>query len=65
MNAYDFMKKWSGNHGTPEEWEQIVEEAGLRCKSQSTPFLRELMLAVISELEREDKQKRASNSSKF
>lgn len=58
MKAWDFHKKWSGNHGTSEEWEQIANESGELCKSQNEPFLRELMLAVICELEREDKRRK-------
>lgn len=59
MKAWDFHKRWSDNNGAKEEWEQIVDEAGEMCRQQNEPFLRELMLAVISEfseLERKDKQ---------
>lgn len=60
MKAWDFHKRWYGNYGSPKEWGQIVAEAGELCKSQNEPFLRELMLSVVSELEREDKRRKKS-----
>lgn len=56
--AWSFHKKWFTNKGSPEEWEQITTEAGdLFKQHQGEPFMKELLLAVISELEREDRRK--------
>lgn len=61
--AWSFHKKWYTNKGGPEEWEQITTEAGdLYKQHQDEPFLKELLLAALNELERVDKQKRADNS---
>lgn len=56
--AWNFHKRWFTNKGSPKEWEKIVEESGELCRQQSEPFLRELMMAVISELEREDRRRK-------
>lgn len=57
--AWSFHKKWFTNKGSPKEWEQITAEAGdLFKQHQGEPFMKELLLAVISELEREDRRKK-------
>lgn len=57
--AWSFHKKWFTNKGSPEEWEQITTEAGgLYKQHQDEPFLKELLLMVLSELEREDRRKK-------
>lgn len=57
--AWSFHKKWYSNKGSPEEWEQITTEAvDLYKRHQDEQFLKELLLAVLSELEREDRRKK-------
>lgn len=60
--AWDFHKKWCSNSGTDREWEQIVEESGDIMKQyEGKPewnFMKGLLLTVLSELEKIDKEKR-------
>lgn len=60
--AWNFHKKWCNNGGTDKEWEQIVEESGDIMKQyEGKPeqnFIKDLLLAVLSELEKIDKEKR-------
>lgn len=60
--SWDFHKKWCSNSGNDREWEQIVEESGdiikkYEGKSEQN-FVKDLLLAVLSELEKIDKEKR-------
>lgn len=60
--SWDFHGRWCGNSGTDEEWEQIVEESGDILKQyEGKPewnFMKDLLLSVLSELEKIDKEKR-------
>ncbi len=60
--SWCFHKKWCNNGGTDKEWEQIVEESGDIMKQyEGKPeqnFIKDLLLAVLSELEKIDKEKR-------
>lgn len=60
--AWNFHKKRCSNSGTDREWEQIVEEIGDIMKQyKGKPeqnFIKDLLLAVLSELEKNDKKKR-------
>lgn len=60
-SAWDFHKKWCNNGGTDETWGKIIEESesiANRYKGSSEhQFAEDLMLLVISELERKGKTK--------
>lgn len=60
--VWDFHKKWCNNGDTDKEWKQIVEESGDIMKQyEGKPeqnFIKDLLLAVLSELEKIDKEKR-------
>lgn len=60
--SWNFHKKWYNNGGTDKEWERIVEESGDIMKQyEGKPewnFMKDLLLAVLSELEKIDKEKR-------
>nr|WP_305135980.1 hypothetical protein [uncultured Schaedlerella sp.] len=56
--AWNFHKKWHSNSWSEEEWRKIITEAGdLYKRHQDEQLLKELLLAVLSELEREDKRR--------
>lgn len=57
--AWNFHKKWCNNSGSKQEWDAIVQEA--RELMNQSEFSRALILAVINELERIDKERRCSN----
>lgn len=58
--AWNFHKKYSDICGTNEFWEQLVNESSEIVKEyEGKPeysFIKDLVLAVISEIERVDKQ---------
>lgn len=60
--AWDFHKKWCRSSGTDREWGQIVEESGNIMKQYEYKpeqnFIKNLLIAVLSELEKIDKEKR-------
>lgn len=60
--AWNFHKKYSNVSGTDEFWERAVNEFGKIMKEyENRPqhdFMKDLMLAVISEIERTDKRQR-------
>lgn len=60
--AWNFHKEWCNNGGTDKEWEQIVEESSDIMKQYEGKleqnFIKDLLLAVLSELEKNDKEKR-------
>lgn len=62
QKSWAFHKKWFNNSGTDSEWQGIVDESHDILKEyENTPeynFMKDLLLAVLSELERIDKQKR-------
>lgn len=59
--AWRFHKKFYDNDGSNQTWEQIVNESGeMVRKYEGKPeysFIKDLVLAVISEIERVDKQR--------
>lgn len=54
--AWAFHQKWHGNDGSDKTWDQIIQEAGALMRESE--FLKSLVLCVIDELDRMDKQKR-------
>lgn len=60
--AWAFHKKYSNVSGTDEFWEQVVNESGEIVREyEGKPeynFMKDLVLAVISEIERVDKARR-------
>lgn len=61
-SAWNFHKRWSNNDGSDDTWKQIVEESGDIMKQyEGKPegnFMKDLLLSVLSELEKIDKEKR-------
>lgn len=57
--AWNFHKKWCNNSGSEQEWDAIVQEA--RELMNQSEFLKSLTLAVINELEKNDKERRCLN----
>ena len=56
--AWDYHKKWCSMQGTDEYWDAWVDEAGQLIKQfGDKPFVKDLVLAVISEMERVQKMK--------
>lgn len=57
--AWDFHKKYANMSGTEEDWKQVVEEAERIVhqydKTVKRCFVQSLLLAVIQELERTQK----------
>lgn len=57
--AWDFHKKWFNHNNTDEDWRNLVDESDqIRNKYKDTreyQFTEDLMLIVISELERRSK----------
>ena len=66
--AWNFHKKYSNVSGTDEFWERLVNESGEIVKAyEGRPqhdFMKDLVLAVISEIERVDKQQRKQEGNK-
>ena len=58
--AWNFHKKWNDNDGSDKIWDQIIQEAGVLMKE--TEFLKSLVLCVIDELDRIDKEKRKNGT---
>lgn len=59
QRVWNFHKKYSSVK-TDEDWEEAVEEAG-KIGNESK-FSKDLILAVLSELEREDKHRKEHES---
>lgn len=61
-SAWNFHKRWFNNDGSDDTWKQIVEESGDILKEyENMPqydFIKSLLLSVIDELEKNDKEKR-------
>ena len=60
--AWNFHKKWCNNSGSKQEWDAIVQEA--RELMNQSEFLKSLVLCVIDELDRIDKQKRKAGQAR-
>ncbi len=60
--AWDFHKRWSDNDGADKTWDQIIKEAGTLMRESE--FLKSLVLCVIDELDRIDKQKRKAGQAR-
>lgn len=62
QETWRFHKKFYDNDGSDQTWEQIVNESSeIARKYEGKPqynFAKDLILAVISEIEREDKRQR-------
>lgn len=60
--AYSLHKQFSGMAGSDEEWNKLVrtsEEIMKECeKAPQADFMRSLLLAVLAEIERADKQRK-------
>lgn len=60
--AWTFHKKYSNVSGTDEFWQRLVDESGeIMREYEGKPeynFMKDLVLAVISEIERIDKARR-------
>lgn len=61
-SAWDFHKRFADMKGTDEEWETVVNTSGeIVEKYKNKPgyeFLKDLILATVSELERQGKSSR-------
>ncbi len=61
-SAWDFHKRFVNIQGTDEEWEAVVNTSGEIVENYKNKpgceFLKDLLLATLSELERQDKIKR-------
>ncbi len=66
--AWQFHKRFVDMKGTDKEWEQVVNESGEIVKEyEGKPqyeFMKDLVLAVISEIERVDKRQRKQEDNK-
>lgn len=62
QEAWRFHKKFYDNDGSDQTWDQIVDASGEIVKEydskQTYGFVKDLVLAVLGELERMDKHKR-------
>lgn len=60
--AWQFHKKFYDNDGSDQAWEQIVNESGEMVRKYEGKlqynFAKDLILAVISEIEKKDKERR-------
>lgn len=60
--AWQFHKQFSGMEGTDKEWSELVqtsEEIMKKHERESQAnFMKSLLLAVVAEIERADKQKK-------
>lgn len=65
QETWRFHKKFYDNDGSDQTWEQIVNESSeIARKYEGKPqynFAKDLILAVISEIEREDKRRRSED----
>ena len=61
-SAWDFHKRFVNIQGTDEEWEAVVNTSREIVENYKNKpgceFLKDLLLATLSELERQDKIKR-------
>lgn len=61
-SAWDFHKQFADMAGTDREWQEVVNTSGVVVeKYKDKPgyeLLRDLILATVSELERQDKSSR-------
>ena len=68
QDIWNFHKQFADNHGTDQEWEKIVSASSdlyEKYKGDSNgEFMKKLILSVLSELERVDKQRRLRNNGK-
>ena len=62
QEAWRFHKKFYDNDGSDKTWEQIVNESSEAVRKymgrSQYDFMKDLILAIISEIERVDKRKR-------
>ena len=62
QETWRFHKKFYDNDGSDRTWEQIVDESShIAKKYEGKPqynFAKDLILAVISEIEKKDKERR-------
>lgn len=62
QEAWRFHKKFYANDGSDQTWEQIVNESSeIARKYEGKPqysFVKDLILAVLSEIEKKDKERR-------
>ena len=60
--AWGFHKEFAGMAGTDEDWQRAVDMSGATVEkyrdSEEYEFMKSLILAVIEELERQDKRRR-------
>lgn len=60
--AWQFHKQFSGMEGTDKEWSELVQTSEeIMKKHEKEPqanFMKSLLLAVVAEIERADKQKK-------
>ena len=60
--AWGFHKEFAGMAGTDEDWQRAVDMSGTIIEkyrdSEKCEFIKSLILAVIEELERQDKRKK-------
>lgn len=57
QDSWKLYRKYYGEEKSEAVWNQLIEEAdGLYKKYGKHPFAREMMAAVISEVERVDKE---------
>lgn len=57
QDSWKLYRKYYGEEKSEAVWNQLIEEAeGLHAKYGKQPFARELIAAVISEVERIDKR---------
>lgn len=60
--AYQLHKQFAGMTGTDEEWKKVIEVSEQIARQykdkQEFKFVQNLLLAIISELERVDRQRR-------
>ncbi len=60
--AWGFHKEFAGMAGTDEDWQRAVDMSGAIVEkyrdSEEYEFMKSLILAVIEELERQDKRRR-------
>lgn len=65
--VWQFHKKFSGINGTDADWRKIVDSAEEIVKQyegkHQYKFVQSLVLAVIAELERRDREKRENGQS--
>lgn len=64
--AWQLHKKFYGNDGSDQAWEQVIDESSKIVKEYEDKsqykFMRDLVLATLSELERVNKKRRLKNN---